>query len=147
MRAEDQLAGVLVGERLLAFLSSAIGVLAAVLAAIGIYGTVASTVGRCRREIGIRLALGAHPRAVVQMIVRDVSKMVVAGLAVGVLVSVVAGQSAGGALGSMLFELSPSNPFVMTSSVVAILLVACFAAYLPARRATRIDPVAVVRQE
>lgn len=147
VRAEDQLAGVLVGERLLAFLSSAIGVLAAVLAAIGIYGTVASTVGRCRREIGIRLALGAHPRAVVQMIVRDVSKMVVAGLAVGVLVSVVAGQSAGGALGSMLFELSPSNPFVMTSSVVAILLVACFAAYLPARRASRIDPVAVVRQE
>ncbi len=147
VRAEDQLAAALVGERMLAFLSSAIGGLAAVLAAIGIYSTAASTVGRRRREIGIRLALGAHPEAVVQMIVRDVAGMVLAGLGVGVLASVVAGQAARGVLGLMLFELSPSNPFVLATSVATILLVACLAAYLPVRRASRIDPVAVIRQD
>jgi predicted permease len=144
---EDQVAAVLVEERVLAALSSAIGVLAAILAAIGIYSTVAAAVARRRREIGIRMALGALPGQVARMVVSEAFGIVAGGLAIGVPAAIATGLAARAILAGVLFELSPMDPLILSSSAVAILLMASLAAYVPARRASRIDPVAAVKYE
>jgi predicted permease len=144
---EDRIAAVLVEERMLAALSSAIGVLAAVLAAIGIYSTVAAGVARRQREIGIRMALGALPGQVARMVVSESVGTVAGGLAVGVLAAIATAMAARAILAGVLFELSPADPTILSSSAVAILLIASLAAYVPARRASRIDPVAAVKYE
>jgi predicted permease len=144
---EDRVAAVLVEERMLAVLSSAIGALAAILAAIGIYSTVAAAVARRQREIGIRMALGALPGQVVRMVVSEAFGIVASGLAIGVLAAIATALAARAILAGVLFELSPTDPLILSSSAVAILLVGSLAAYVPARRASRIDPVAAVRYE
>jgi ABC-type antimicrobial peptide transport system permease subunit len=138
---------VLVEERMLAALSSAIGVLAAILAAIGIYSTVASAVARRQREIGIRIALGARPGKVARMVVTEAFGIVAGGLAIGVPAALAAALVARGVLAGVLFGLSPMDPLILSSSTVAILLIASLAAYVPARRASRIDPVAAIKYE
>ena len=144
---EDRVAAVLVEERMLAALSSAIGALAAILAAIGIYSTVAAAVARRQREIGIRMALGALPGQVAQMVVREAFRIVAVGLAIGVPAAIATALAARAVLAGVLFELSPMDPLILSSSAVAILLIASLAAYVPARRASRIDPVAAVKYE
>ena len=144
---EDRVAAVLVEERMLAALSSAIGVLAAILAAIGIYSTVAAAVARRQREIGIRMALGALPGQVARMVVSEAFGIVAGGLAIGVPAAIATVLAARAVLAGVLFELSPMDPLIMSSSAVAILLIASLAAYVPARRASRIDPVAAVKYE
>jgi predicted permease len=144
---EDQLAGVLVQERMLATLSTAIGGLAAILAAIGIYSTVASKVARRHREIGIRMALGAVPGQVARMVVSEMFAIVAGGLAVGVAAALAAGLAARGLLANVLFELSPTDPLVLFGSIATILLIASLAAYVPARRASRIDPFSAIKYE
>jgi len=147
VKLEDQVAAALLEERMLAVLSSIFGLLAAILGAIGIYSTVASVVARRRREIGIRIALGAVPGQVARMVVAEMSAIVVAGLAVGVPIAVATGLAARNFLAPALFEVSSSDPSVLAFSVASILLLASLAAYGPARRASRIDPVTAVRQE
>jgi ABC-type antimicrobial peptide transport system permease subunit len=144
---QDQVAAGLVQERMLAALSTAIGVLAAILAAVGIYGMVAAKVGRRQREIGIRMALGALPGQIARMVTRETFTIVGAGLAVGVPAALALGHAARGVLAGILFELSPTDPLVLVSSTSAILVIASLAAYLPARRASRIDPVAAIKYE
>jgi predicted permease len=144
---EDRVAGVLVEERMLAGLSSAIGALAALLAAIGIYSTAAAAVARRQREIGIRMALGALPGQVARMVVSEAFGIVASGLAMGVPAAIAAALAARAILAGVLFELSPTDPIVLSSSAVAILLIASLAAYVPARRAARIDPVASLKYE
>jgi ABC-type antimicrobial peptide transport system permease subunit len=144
---EDRVAGALVEERMLAALSTAIGALAAVLAAIGIYSTVASAVARRQREIGIRMALGALPGHVARMVVSEAFGIVAGGLAIGVPAAIAAALAARAVLGGVLFELSPTDPLILSSSAAAILVIASLAAYVPARRASRIDPVAAVKYE
>jgi predicted permease len=146
-RLEDQVAAMLVEERMLATLTTAIGVLAAILAAIGIYSVVASAVVRRQREIGIRMALGALPGQVARMVVNEASAIVAAGLAIGIPAALAAALAVRGVLAGVLFELSPLDPLILSSSAIAILLIASLAAYLPARRAARIDPVAAVKYE
>jgi predicted permease len=147
VRLEDQVAAVLVEERMLAALSSAIGVLAAILAAVGIYSTVASAVARRQREIGIRMALGAVPRQVARIVVGDAFRLVGSGLAVGIPAALAAALAARSLLAGVLFELSPTDPLILLGSTGAILLIASIAAYAPARRAARIDPVASLKYE
>jgi predicted permease len=144
---EDHVAAGLVQERMLATLSASIGFLAAILAAIGIYSTVASKVARHRREIGVRMALGALPGEIARLVVSETFAIVLVGLAIGVPAAIVAGRAARGLLTGVLFELSPTDPLTLSCVTVAILLVALLAAYLPAQRASRIDPVAAVRCE
>ena len=144
---DDKVAALLVEERMLAALSSAIGVLAAILAAIGIYSTVAAAVARRQREIGIRMALGALPRQVARMVVSEAFGIVAGGLAIGVPAAIATALAARAVLAGVLFELSPTDPLVLSSSAVAILVIASLAAYVPARRASRIDPVAAVKYE
>ena len=144
---EDKLAAVLVEERMLAALSGAIGGLAAILAAIGIYSTVASAVARRRREIGIRMALGARPGHAARMVVGEAFGTVAVGLAIGVPAAIATALAARAVLAGVLFELSPVDPLILSGSAIAILLIASLAAYVPARRAARIDPVAAVKYE
>jgi putative ABC transport system permease protein len=143
----DQVAGSLVEERMLATLSGAIGVLAAILAAIGIYGVIAATVARRRREIGIRMAIGALPGRVARAIVADAFRIVAAGLVMGVPVTIATTLAARGLLADVLFGLSPGDPAVLLAATGAILLMASLAAWLPAHRASRIDPVAALKYE
>jgi predicted permease len=147
VRLEDQVAAVLVEERMLAALSTAIGVLAAILAAIGIYTTVAAKVARRQREIGIRIALGALPGQIARMVVSETFGIVACGLAVGIPVALLAGHAASGILAGVLFELSPTDPRILSYSTAAILFIASLAAYVPVRRASHIDPVAAVKYE
>ena len=147
MSLADTVAAVLVEERMLAALSTAIGALAAMLAAIGIYSIVAATVRRRQREIGIRMALGAPPRQVAGMVVSEALAIVAAGLAIGVPGAIAAAFAARAVLAGVLFELSPTDPLTLSSSAAGILLIAALAAYAPARRASRIDPVAAVKCE
>jgi predicted permease len=144
---EDRVAAGLVDERMLAALSSAIAALAAILAAIGIYSTVASTVTGRQREIGIRMALGARPGEVSRMVVGEAFGIVAVGLATGVPAAMASALAARAVLAGVLFELSPTDPLILSSSAVAILLIASIAASVPVRRASRVDPVAAIRYE
>jgi predicted permease len=144
---DDRVASVLVEERMLAALSSALGGLAAILAAIGIYSTVASAVARRQREIGIRMALGARPAEVSRMVVRDAFGSVAVGLLIGIPAALAAAFAARAVLAGVLFGLSPADPFNLSSAALAIVVIALLAAYVPARRASRIDPVAAVKYE
>ena len=147
VRLEDRVAAVLVEERMLAALSSAIGVLAAILAAVGIYSTVAFAVARRQREIGVRMALGALPVHVARMVLAEAFATVAGGLALGVPAAIAAALAARSLLAGVLFELSPTDPFILLGSTAAILLTASIAAYVPARRAAHIDPVASLKYE
>jgi ABC-type antimicrobial peptide transport system permease subunit len=131
---DDRLAGMLVEERMLATLSSALGILAAILASIGIYSAVASMVA-------------ARPRQAVRMVVGEAVTIVAGGLAVGVPSAIAAGWAAREFLSRLLFQLSPTDPPILAGSAIAILAVAFIAAYAPARRASRIDPVAAIKYE
>jgi putative ABC transport system permease protein len=123
-------------ERLSASLVSTCGILAAALAIVGLYGAVAYLVARRTREIGVRVALGAQPRHVVLLVVRHGLGIAMGGIGIGL----VAAAGVAALLQSMLYGVTPTNP--STHAVVALLLtaVALLAAYIPARRAVRIDP-------
>jgi putative ABC transport system permease protein len=144
---EDQIDAMLIEERMLAALSSALGMLAAILAAIGIYSIVAAAVARRQREIGIRMALGALPGQVARMVVTEAFGIVAVGLALGVPAAIATALAARAVLAGVLFELSPTDPLTLSSAAVAILVIASLAAYVPARRAARIAPVAAVKYE
>ncbi len=145
VKMEDQVAAALLEERMLAALSSAFGVLAAILAAIGIHSMSAALVAHRRREIGIRMALGAAPGQMARMVIRDVCTVVGLGITIGVPIAVAGGLAARVLLAQALFEVSSSDPFILVTSVLSILLVASVAAYVPAHRAARIDPIISVK--
>ena len=130
-------------DRLIAFLSSAFGVLATILAAVGLYGVVAYTVSRRTPEIGIRMALGALPRNVLWLVMKDVALLVGAGIAVGLPAAIGLSRLAG----SQLFGITPSDPLTLAAATALLALVAALSGYLPGRRATRIDPVIALRCE
>lgn len=144
VRTETQVvAQVLSLERTFAALSSAFGFLALLLACVGLYGTMAYAVARKTNEIGIRMALGAERGAILAMVLRETAVIVVAGIAVGVL----AAWIASGLLKTRLFGLTPHDPWSIGLAVAATLLVTMFAGYIPARRASRVDPMVALRYE
>jgi len=129
-------------ERLLALLSGFFGALALLLAALGLYGTTAHAVGRRRAEIGIRMALGADRARILRLILRRVAFLSALGIAVGALASLWAGRF----IGTLLFQLEAGDPTTFATSAVVLLSVAGLAAWLPARRAARLEPAVVLRQ-
>jgi predicted permease len=133
----------LVRERLMAALSGAFGVLAALLAAVGIYGVMSYTVTRRANEIGIRLALGAKRSRVLGMIVVESGWLVGIGLAIGLALAI----GASGAAQSLLFGLQATDPVTMAIAMAVLGGIGFIASYLPARRASRVDPMNVLRQE
>jgi ABC-type antimicrobial peptide transport system permease subunit len=130
-------------ERLFAALTVGFGVLALALACVGIYGIMAYTVAQRTNEIGIRLALGAQPGQVRQMILRETT-----GLAsVGIVVGLAAALALSRLVGSMLYEVQPHDPATLFGAVMTLLAVALAASWIPARRAAGVQPMEALRHE
>jgi ABC-type antimicrobial peptide transport system permease subunit len=130
-------------DRLIGRLSAAFVVLATLLAAIGLYGVLAYTVAQRTREIGVRMALGARGHNVRGMVLRQVSQMTVIGGLIGLVGAYFVGRFAQ----SILFGLEGSDPFVMVGVASLLSVVAFGTGYLPARRASRVDPVDALKYE
>jgi predicted permease len=130
-------------DRMISTLAAAFALLATLLAAVGLYGVLAYTVAQRTREIGLRMALGADGRRVRGMVMRQVGRMIVLGGIIGIAAAIAAGRSAS----SLLYQLEGSDPVVIVSAVVALTLVALGAGYIPAHRASRVDPMQALRYE
>jgi len=141
MRA--QIAESLFAERLVAALSATFGLLATVLAALGLYGVMAYAVSLRTREIGIRMALGARRTTVLAMVLGDVAVLV----GIGVLLGLPGGYGLGRIVQSQLFGLKALDLTTFAVATATLLLTAFVAGYLPARRATRVDPMVALRYE
>ena len=130
-------------QRLVAVLSSLFGILAAFLAAIGIYGVMSYAIARRTNEFGIRIALGAQRRHVIWVVLRETLTLALLGACAGLALALASGRL----VESLLFDLKAHDPFAIGEAALAIVAVALLAGYLPARRATRIDPMAALRSE
>ena len=140
---EDVVAQSLATRRFVLFLFGLFAGLALLLATVGIYGVLTASVSQRTRELGIRMALGVTARDVGRLIVRQGLKLVLSGIVIGV-ISALALQRV---IGKLLFGISPTDP--LTFTVIALLLigVALLACWIPARRATKVDPLTALRSE
>jgi len=143
MPLNEWIAGSLFGQRIAASLLSVLAAIAFVLASIGLYGMVAYTVAQRTQEFGIRLSLGAQPREVLGLIVKQGLRFALAGTAVGVALAVLLGR----VLGSFLVNMSATDPLIFTGAAVFVILLALVAAAIPARKAMRVDPIVALRYE
>jgi ABC-type lipoprotein release transport system permease subunit len=130
-------------QRLNLYLLALFGALALVLAAVGIYGVLAFTITRREHEIGVHLALGAHPRQILRLVVWQGMRPVLFGIAIGVGAAVALTRL----LSSLLFQISATDPVTFAAMAVLLVLIALGACYIPARRAMRVDPLVALRHE
>ena len=140
---DDYLAGPLAQPRLSTLLLSSFGLVALLLAAIGLYGLMASAVREQRRDMGIRLALGATPDHLRRQVINNALVITAAGAIIGLGAALVSSRL----LTSLLFEISPNDPVTLVGVALLLIVVGVVAAYLPAQRATRVDPAQVLRTE
>jgi predicted permease len=138
----EQVDASLVRERIVAMLSGFFGTLALLLAGIGLYGVTSYAVSRRRTEIGIRMALGADARGVVALVLRRVALLVSVGIAAGTLASLWAGRF----VNSLLYGLEAQDAVMLAGAAALLCLIAGLAAWMPARRAARIDPAEILRE-
>jgi putative ABC transport system permease protein len=139
----NQVTESLLRERLMATLSGFFGALAALIATIGLYGVMSYMVARRRNEIGIRMALGADRRDVVRMVMREAGVLLGAGVLVGLVAAVAAARTAT----KLLFGLQPGDPATLLMAAAGLGLVAMLASYVPALRASRLEPTEALREE
>jgi ABC-type antimicrobial peptide transport system permease subunit len=130
-------------ERLFARLTSFFGLLAALLACVGVYGVMAFAVSRRTREIGIRMALGAGRGGILEMVLRETLVLVVIGIAAGVFAALEASRL----VSTFLFGLKPNDPMTIIIAGLLMLAAAALAGYVPARRASRVEPMVALRYE
>ncbi len=140
---QAQLDETLLTDRLIALLSGGFGLLATVLASIGLYGVMAFVVARRRRELGIRIALGAQRGQVLWIVMREVLVLLAIGLAIGVPAAMALGRF----VATQLYGIQPRDPWIAVMAVVLLAGVAAAAGLIPARRASRIDPILALRYE
>jgi predicted permease len=140
---EQQIGTTLVRERLLALLSTAFGALALVLSCVGLYGVVSYDVTRSVRDLGIRLALGAQRLDLLRHVVRGALSVSSIGILVGLLSALVATRL----LSTLLFGVTARDPLTLALAAALLLVTTLVASYVPARRASRVDPVVVLRSE
>lgn len=139
----DQIADTMSHERIFATLTAGFGLLALILASIGIYGLMAYNVARRTNEIGIRMALGAQPATIGWMVLRETLTLVIVGVAIGLPAIWMMSR----VIASLLFGLSPHDPFTITAVVFLLLVVGIIAGFVPSRRATQMDPTVALRHE
>jgi ABC-type antimicrobial peptide transport system permease subunit len=139
----QQIAASLMSERLVALLSAAFGALALLLACLGLYGVISYDVTRRRKDIGIRLALGATRATVVADVLRQVGIIATTGLVVGLIGAWFASQLVSG----LLFGLTARDPATLVITALTLAFTAMLAGYLPARRAAQVDPALTLRAE
>jgi predicted permease len=140
---ESQLDQTLLTDRLIALLSAGFGLLATVLASIGLYGVMAFVVARRRKELGIRLALGAQPRLVIWLVMKEVLLLLAIGLAIGVPAALGLGRY----VSSQLYGIQGHDPWVAVTTMLLLTIVSAAAGLIPARRASRINPILALRHE
>ncbi len=127
----------------MATLSGFFGFLAAALATLGLYGVISYMVARRRNEIGVRIALGANRRNVLNLVLGEAGKLLTIGLVIGIALSVAAARTAA----SMLYGLKPYDPSTILLAVLLLGTVALVASLLPAQRAARLEPMLALREE
>ena len=140
---DEELAAPLAQPRLSALLLGGFAVVSMLLAAIGLYGVMAAAVRGTMRELGVRAALGASP----ERLRRGVLGQALAVAGTGAVVGIVVAAAASRLLTALLFEVSPTDPISFVGAAALLLMVALVAAYIPARQATRVDPVETLRAE
>ena len=140
---EAQLDETLLTDRLIALLSAGFGLLATLLASIGLYGVMAFVVARRKKELGIRLALGAQPGGVIWLVMREVLLLLAIGLAVGIPAAMALGRY----VSAQLYGIQPNDPWIAGSTMVLLAVVSAAAGLIPAHRASRIDPILALRHE
>jgi predicted permease len=140
---EEQVNENLSAQRLIATLSAFFGTLATLLAAVGLYGVMAYSVTRRTREIGIRVALGAGRRSLLGLVMREVALLTASGVAIAVPVALALTRF----VRAQLFGVLPSDPLSMAAAALVLILVALLAGYIPAQRATHVNPISALRYE
>jgi len=140
---EAQLDETLLTDRLIALLSAGFGLLATVLASVGLYGVMAFVVARRRKELGLRLALGARPALIIWSVMREVLVLLAIGLAIGVPAAIALGRL----VSTQLYGIQANDPWLAGVTVTVLALVAAAAGLIPAHRASRIDPILALRCE
>jgi ABC-type antimicrobial peptide transport system permease subunit len=131
-----------VRDRLIAALGGGFGVLAGMLAALGVYGLFSYSVEVRRQEIGIRIALGADRAGITDLVVHEATSLLMMGAAGGLVMTLIAGRAATG----LLYGLRPADPLTLVATLVVLSAIGLIAAYVPARRAAAIDPVSAIRR-
>jgi ABC-type antimicrobial peptide transport system permease subunit len=124
-------------------IAAALGILGLVLAIVGVYGIVSYVTSQRTHEIGIRLALGAEPRQILTMVLRQGLLIIVVGMAIGLISAAAAGRLAA----DFLVGVSPTDPLIFSGVSVFLVCIALLACYIPARRATKVDPMVALRYE
>jgi predicted permease len=140
---EGQLDETLLTDRLVAMLSAGFGFVATLLASVGLYGVMAFVVAQRKKELGIRLALGAQPGFVIWLVMREVLLLLAIGLAVGIPAAMGLGQY----VAAQLYGIQARDPLIATSTVLLLTIVSALAGLIPAQRASRTDPMLALRQE
>jgi len=140
---EGQLDETLMTDRLIATLSAGFGLVATLLASVGLYGVMAFVVAQRKKELGIRLALGAQPGFVIWLVMREVLLLLAIGLAVGI----PAAMGLGRYVAAQLYGIQAQDPSIAGSTVLLLTLVSAAAGLIPAQRASRTDPMLALRQE
>ncbi len=138
-----QLDETLLTERLVALLSAGFGLLATLLAAMGLYGVMAFVVARRTKELGVRMALGARPASVIWLVMKDVLVLLALGLAVGIPSAIALGRF----VAAQLYGIKVNDPWIAGASIAMLIAVATLAGFVPAQRASRIDPILALRYE
>jgi len=143
----EEMGAVLIRDRLIATLSAVFSGLALTLACVGLYGLLAFSVVQRRAEMGIRMALGANRADVIWTVMREALLLVAAGVIVGVPAALVLGRVASSRISGLLFGLESTDPITIAAATVVLALIAAGAGYVPARRASRVDPMVALRTE